>query len=192
MVMECRVSRHPARVKPADRSVVGGMACPSGQWLHTCHKKPKDLVESLPPRRGFDVRRRLRSPDSGDLKNETPTVLSVLFGIQLLLFGLFRFISAFVADTLAPGLVGFVGLVGIVAGVLVRRHPFETVAVLATLLGVVWIVTGAIDVMSGITDNSLTDRGLVALAGIVSIRAGVVVVTWPSPTITAIAWVAGL
>lgn len=145
-----------------------------------------------PARRGFDVRRRLRSPGSGDLKNETPTVLSVLFGIQLLLFGLFRFISAFVADTLAPGLVGFVGLVGIVAGVLVRRHPFETVAVLATLLGVVWIVTGAIDVMSGITDNSLTDRGLVALAGIVSIRAGVVVVAWPSPTITAIAWVAGL
>jgi uncharacterized membrane protein HdeD (DUF308 family) len=83
-------------------------------------------------------------------------------------------------------------LVGIVTGVLVVRHPFETVAVLATVLGVLWIVTGAIDVMSGITDNSLTDRGLVALAGIVSIRAGVVVVAWPSPTITAIAWVAGL
>lgn len=72
------------------------------------------------------------------------------------------------------------------------RHPFETVAVLATVLGVLWIVTGAIDVMSGITDKSLTHRGLVALAGIFSIGAGVVVVAWPSPTITAIAWVAGL
>ncbi len=124
--------------------------------------------------------------------DETLTVLSVLFGIQLLLFGLFRFISAFAEDSLAPGLVGFVGLVGMVAGVVVLRHPFDTVAVLATVLGVVWIVTGAIDVMSGITDKSLTDRELVALAGIVSIGVGVVVVAWPSPTITAIAWVAGL
>ena len=69
--------------------------------------------------------------------DETLTVLSVLFGIQLLLFGLFRFISAFAEDSLAPGLVGFVGLVGMVAGVVVLRHPFDTVAVLATVLGVV-------------------------------------------------------
>lgn len=53
-------------------------------------------------------------------------VLAVLFGLHLLLFGLFRLISAFDSSSVSPGVVGFVGVLGTVAGVLVLRHPFET------------------------------------------------------------------
>lgn len=123
---------------------------------------------------------------------ETLTVLSVLFGIQLLLFGVFRLISAFSSQSLAPGLTGFIGVIGMVAGVVVLRNPFETVAVLATLLGIVWIVGGSIDLISSIADNRLQDRGWIALSAAVSIVAGIIVVAWPAPTVTVIAWVAGI
>ncbi|MFV1990063.1 MAG: HdeD family acid-resistance protein [Acidimicrobiales bacterium] len=122
----------------------------------------------------------------------TLTVISVLLGIQLLLIGIYRLITAFSSDTLSPGLVGFFGLLSMIAGVIVLRHPFETVEVLATVLGVVWIVGGTIELISSIADSSLTSRGSVAISGLLAITAGVVVVAWPAPTVTVIAWIAGV
>ena len=78
------------------------------------------------------------------------------------------------------------------AGVVVVRNPFETITVLAVILAAAWIVIGAIDVMSAITDKSLPDRWLTALFGLVSIVAGIVVISWPEPSVTVIAWIAGL
>lgn len=123
---------------------------------------------------------------------ETLIVLSVIFGIQLLVFGLFRLISAFSSDTTAPWLTAFVGIVSMAAGVVVVRHPFETVAVLAVVLGVVWIIGGTIDVLAAITDSSVEHRWWSAIGGLVSLAAGIVVVAWPAPTITVIAWIGGL
>ena len=120
------------------------------------------------------------------------TVLSVLLGIHLLLFGLFRLIEAFSSETASPGLTGFVGVVALLAGVVVVRNPFETITVLAVILAAAWIVIGAIDLMSAITDSSLPDRWLTALFGLVSIVAGIVVISWPEPSVTVIAWIAGL
>jgi len=123
--------------------------------------------------------------------SETLTVLSVLLGIQILVFGVFRLITAFSSQTVNPGLTGFVGVLSMVVGVVVLRNPFETVAVFATLLGVVWIVGGAIELMTAITDARLRNRTFHAIAGLLSIAAGIVVVAWPSPTVTVIAWISG-
>ena len=123
---------------------------------------------------------------------ETLKVLSILLGLQLLLFGLFRLISAFSAGTDSPGIIGFIGVIGMIAGVLVLRHPFETVTLLATILGVVWIVGGSIDLMSALADSSLTDRGFTALSGLLSVAGGVIVVAWPSPTLLVISVIGGI
>jgi uncharacterized membrane protein HdeD (DUF308 family) len=108
------------------------------------------------------------------------------------LFGLFRLISAFADDALAPGISALVGILAMIVGVVILRNPFETVVVLATLLGVVWIIIGAIDVLSAIADSSLSDRWLVALVGLISVVAGIVVVAWPEPSITVVAVIAGI
>ena len=123
---------------------------------------------------------------------QTLTVLSILFGIQLLVFGLFRLISAFSSTAISPGLVGFIGILGMLAGVVVLRHPFQTVAVLAAILGAIWIVTGSIDVISAIADSRLDHRWFLAFSGLLAILAGIIVVSWPAPSVTVIAWVAGL
>ena len=71
------------------------------------------------------------------------------------------------------------------------RKPFETVAVFATILGAVWIVTGVIDVIDAVANKYVDGRGWLALAGLVSIAAGAVIVAWPKPTVTVVAWIAG-
>ena len=124
--------------------------------------------------------------------SETLTVLAVILGIQLIVMGLYRLISAFSSETVHPGLTGFVGLVGLVAGIVVVRNPFETVTVLAVVLGVVWIVGGAIDVITAIADSTADHRGWLAVGGLLTLAAGIVVVAWPAPTVTVIAWISGL
>lgn len=123
--------------------------------------------------------------------SQTLTVLSVLLGVQLLVFGLFRLISAFADNVISPGFVGFVGILGMIAGVVVLRHPFETVTVLATILGAVWIVTGVIEVIDAMANKYVDGRGWMALAGLLSVAAGAVIVAWPEPTVTVVAWIAG-
>ena len=124
--------------------------------------------------------------------SETLKVLSILAGIQILLFGVFRLISAFSSKTTAHGLMGFIGIIGMIIGVVVLRHPFETVAVLATLLGVMWIVGGSIELIGSIADGQMANRGFVAASAVLSIVTGIVVVSWPAPTVTVVAWIAGL
>ena len=124
--------------------------------------------------------------------SQTLTVLSILLGIQLLFFGLFRLISAFSSETESRGLAGFVGIVGIVGGIVVLRNPIETVVVLATVLGVVWIITGSIDVIEAFSSKAEGNRVLMILGGLLSVAAGVLIVAWPAPTITVVAWIAGL
>lgn len=124
--------------------------------------------------------------------SQTLTVLAILLGLQLLLFGLFRLITSFSSDVRSPGLLAFVGILGMVGGVIVLRHPFETVVVLATLLGVVWVVGGAIELMTAVVDDSHGDRWLMLFSGLLSIAAGVIVIAWPAPTVTVIAWISGI
>jgi len=123
---------------------------------------------------------------------ETLTVISILIGLQVLIYGIYRLVAAFADDTVSPGLTGFIGIVGIIAGVVVLRHPFQAVAVLAVVLGAVWIIGGLIELIGAIADSTLDHRGLTAFGGLLSIAAGVIVVSWPAPTVTVIAWISGL
>jgi uncharacterized membrane protein HdeD (DUF308 family) len=88
--------------------------------------------------------------------------------------------------------MGFTGLIGIVAGVLVLRHPFDTATLLAVILGLVWIVGGSIDLISALADKSLSDPGLTAISGALSLGAGVLIVSWPAPTLVVVGVIGGL
>jgi uncharacterized membrane protein HdeD (DUF308 family) len=122
--------------------------------------------------------------------SETLAVVSVLIGIQFFVFGLYRLIEALTGKT--AGLIGFVGVLLMISGVIILRNPYETVAILATILGVAWVISGSIDAIAAFTDRQTRSRGLRILSGVVSVIAGLVVVSWPAPTVTVIAWIAGL
>lgn len=124
--------------------------------------------------------------------SQTLVVVSVVMGIQLIVFGLFRIINAFAADVEHPVLLALVGILVLVAGVVVVRNPFETVAVLAVILGVAWIAGGVIDVVAALAGSGLDGRVWTAIGGLLTLAAGIVVVAWPAPTVTVIAWVSGL
>lgn len=123
----------------------------------------------------------------------TILVLVVLLGIHLLVYGSIRFVWA-LADDLMPqrGFVALMGVLGILAGLLVLRRPFRTVAILVLVLGLFWVFSGLVDLFNAITDRGDGSRALLAALGVLSVGAGVVVLLWPAMTLLALAIVAGI
>lgn len=125
----------------------------------------------------------------------TIVVVAVLFGIQLILAGLFRFVAALASDDESGGtrvLYAVLGILSLIAGLYALRHLFVTIAVLALLLGIFWIVNGVVDIIAAVGDRGMRGRGWSAALGVLSIVAGVIVLMSPSITLLTLAVVLGI
>src|SRR6202790_599934 len=78
----------------------------------------------------------------------TLVVIAVLFGIQLIVTGIFRFVAAFASDDLTGGtrvLLAVLGVFSLIIGLYAVRHILVTLIALALLLGIFWIISGAVE-----------------------------------------------
>ena len=112
----------------------------------------------------------------------TLLAIAILFGIQLIALGVFRFVAAFTAPDKSAwlrALTAVIALLAFIVGIYLLRRPVLSLLVVAVLLGIFWVVHGVIDLFLAIGDSSLSARGVVALAGILSIVAGALVLAFP-------------
>ena len=112
----------------------------------------------------------------------TIVVVAVLFGIQLVAAGIFRFVAAFAADEKSGAtrvLLALLGVLSLVAGLYALRHLLVTVAALALLLGIFWIVNGAVELFTALSYRGMPGRGWTVFMGLLSVVAGVVVLAYP-------------
>ncbi|MGW1375071.1 HdeD family acid-resistance protein [Streptomyces sp. NPDC002446] len=126
--------------------------------------------------------------------DETLQVLAVIIGLYLLVAGGFRFVTAFSRDGERGGRVPMVlvALVSVLAGVLVLRHPLQTIAALSLIVGVCWLLSGLLIAFAAIADRNLTHRGLAFAAGALAVVAGVAVLGYPVESAVALARLLGL
>jgi uncharacterized membrane protein HdeD (DUF308 family) len=94
----------------------------------------------------------------------TVLVLAVLFGVQLVLAGVFRFVAALASDDESEG-----------------------TQVLLTLLGVLSFI-----VFTALSDRAMRDRGWTIFMGALSVVAGVVVLVYPGISLITLAVVLGV
>jgi uncharacterized membrane protein HdeD (DUF308 family) len=119
----------------------------------------------------------------------TLLTVAVIFGSYLIASGIFRITAAFVADGLSTSLrwlTGVLGLLVVIAGVIALLHPYESLVVLALVIGIGWIAEGIVDVVEGIRASG-TARWLGIASGAVSIIAGIV--TFLLPTLAVVTFV---
>lgn len=123
----------------------------------------------------------------------TLTVVLILVGVYMLLFGAIRFLVAlFDSDTEYRWLQAFLGIVGFVFGLVVIRQPEGALALIVLLVGLFWLIAGLVDLFRGITDSDMPDRGLRIGLAILAIAAGAVLLLWPAATIAVLAIIAGI
>jgi uncharacterized membrane protein HdeD (DUF308 family) len=124
----------------------------------------------------------------------TIEVIAVLFGIQLIVAGIFRFVAAFAADEESGGtrvLLALLGVLSLIVGLYAVRNLQVTVAALALLLGIFWIVNGVVETFAALSHRGMPSRGWTIFMGLLSIVAGIVVLVYPGISLLTLALVLG-
>ncbi|MGW1894547.1 HdeD family acid-resistance protein [Streptomyces sp. NPDC002004] len=127
--------------------------------------------------------------------NETLHILAIIIGLQLLLAGVFRFVSAFSRRGEQQGgrlPAVLVSALAVLAGVLVLRHQTQTVAVLALIVGAFWLVSGVLTAFVAISATDLPHRGTAFALAALGVVAGVFVLAFPVDSAVALTRLLGL
>jgi uncharacterized membrane protein HdeD (DUF308 family) len=126
-----------------------------------------------------------------------PTVLAiaVLFGIQLVVVGIFQFVGAF-ADSGRTGgirvMSAVLGLLAFIVGLYAIRHVLISVVALALLLSIFWVVNGFAEIFNALARRDYPHRGWTGFMGVLSIVAGLVVLAYPGISLVTLALVLGV
>src|SRR5579863_4399638 len=119
---------------------------------------------------------------------ETLTVVAILIGVALIVAGLLRLVDGFTARDSSGGrrVAGVViGLIAIVLGLYCMRHYHVTIAALAIIVGLFWVIHGIADIGIGLfAGGGLPGHGLTVLTGVLSLCAGLIVLFWPTISLT--------
>ena len=126
---------------------------------------------------------------------KTLVVVALLFGIELVVTGVLRFVEAFTVPGESGGmraLLALLGVLSVIVGIWAARHLGLTILVMGLVLGTYWIVHGMLEVFVGVTNREAGSRGLRITLGVLSVLAGIVVVVWPGISLAAITWALGI
>ncbi|HZC25796.1 MAG TPA: HdeD family acid-resistance protein [Actinopolymorphaceae bacterium] len=122
-------------------------------------------------------------------------ILAVLLGIQILVYGVFCVAQAIAAQDIDGGrrvLVAVLGVVAIIAGILVLRSITHTLVILASLLGLFWVIAGVVGIVSAFMGKAEPGRGLAVVSGVLSVVAGIIVLAYPTASLTVLVVVLGI
>ena len=122
--------------------------------------------------------------------SETLLVIAVLFGVQLIISGIFRFVGALASDDLTGGtrvMLALLGVLSIIIGLWAVRHAVLTLVALIVFLGIFWVINGLIEVFTAISHRGMPDRGWSVLMGVLSAIAGIIVLAYPGLTLVGLA-----
>jgi len=125
----------------------------------------------------------------------TLTIVAVLIGISLIIAGLLRLIDGFTAHDASGGrrvAHVLIGLLAIVVGLYCIRHYNVTIAALAIIVGLFWVLHGIADITVGLMAGPYPGRGMTVAAGVLSLAAGLIVLFWPTISVTVLVAVIGI
>lgn len=124
-----------------------------------------------------------------------PSLLAagVLFGVYLLVSGVFQLASAFgTHKAAAMRVLAFIsGAVSILLGLFCFRGRLESILLLALWIGIGWLIRGVTQTMAAAHDPAVPARGWQVFLGIVTFVAGIVLIVSPLSSIAVLTLVAG-
>ena len=119
-------------------------------------------------------------------------VIAVLLGILMILSGIFHLIRVFDPRERHRVWLGITGLLFIVVGVILIRHLHLTRSIIGLVIGITWIVQGLTALIGGISGGVREGRAWWIVFGVVSLIAGIVVVSAPTSSLDVLAVLLGI
>jgi uncharacterized membrane protein HdeD (DUF308 family) len=118
------------------------------------------------------------------------STLAVIFGIFILIDGIFEIAGAIFGDAESRGLLAVIGTLSVIAGVLLIRHPLGGVRAVALLLGIWLIAAGVVRLISAFAFPG--DRIWRIIVALVLGIFGIVIVSAPHIGYATLALIAGI
>ena len=124
----------------------------------------------------------------------TVRVVAILFGIWLVISGLILLAQAFAAAV--PGgmkvLLGIGGVLSVIIGGVCIFNSSASVKILVLFVLIGWLANGLANLIVGLREKDSANRGAYLFVGIVQIVLAILVIAWPSATVTVIVRVIGI
>ena len=119
-------------------------------------------------------------------------VVAVLLGILMILSGIFNLIRVFHPGEEHRVWLGIAGLMFVVVGVVLIRHLDLSRAAIGLVIGITWIVQGLTALIGGIAGDVREGRAWWITFGVISVIAGLVVVSAPASSLNVLAVLLGI
>jgi uncharacterized membrane protein HdeD (DUF308 family) len=125
----------------------------------------------------------------------TLKVVAVLFGTWLLVHGLVRIVQAVAGrgrDGTERAILGLVGVFFVGAGILALRNLLVSLVVIATVIGLMWLLSGIVDLIAAFSGPGGGVRVWRIALGVLSIVAALVILVWPDLTLVTLVYISGI
>jgi uncharacterized membrane protein HdeD (DUF308 family) len=121
-------------------------------------------------------------------------VAGVLFGVYLLISGVFQLVAAFgTHKTTALRVLAFIsGALSILLGLFCLRGPMRSILLLALWIGIGWLIRGITQTLAAASDRSMPARGWQILLGVLTFAAGIVLIDSPFESVAVLTLVGGI
>jgi len=120
------------------------------------------------------------------------SVIAVLIGVLMIISGLVHVVRVFDSSEQHRVWLGIAGLLFMVAGVVLIRHLHLSLALIGLIVGITWIVQGISALVGGFAGEVREGRGWWIFFGVISLIAGIVVVSSPLASVTTLAVLVGI
>lgn len=121
--------------------------------------------------------------------SDSLATIAVIVGIFILIDGIVALAAAITGSAGSRGLAAVLGVVSLVFGVLLVRHPAHGVAAVAILIGIWLIAMGAIRCV--LAFDYVSGRAWRLIVGVVEVIAGIVIVSSPKIGLATLALLVG-
>src|SRR5436190_7574183 len=116
--------------------------------------------------------------------------IAVISGIFLLLDGIMELVASLTPYPSNRGLTALIGVLSVIAGIILIRHPIEGVAAVALLVGIWLVAVGTVRLMA--TFELAEHRLWNGAVGVIDILAGIVIVASPGIGLATLALFLGI
>jgi uncharacterized membrane protein HdeD (DUF308 family) len=122
--------------------------------------------------------------------HETLTTFTVIAGIFLLLDAVLAIVAGIFGHGEGRGLLALLGVLSAIAGLVLIKHPFDTLVIFTIIIGVWLVVAGLVRF---VTSFSLPEgRGASIALALFDILAGAVILAWPDLSLATLAVIIGI
>jgi len=114
-------------------------------------------------------------------------VIAVLLGVTMIVSGIYHIVRALDGREHERVWRGIAGVLFILAGLVLIRHLHLTIALIGLFIGFTWVIQGVTSLMEGFSRGSAgNERGWTIFFGIISLIAGIVVISAPIASVAAL------